>query len=198
MKKKIISSGFLAFIILINVNSQSKISRTEYAKDSIPSLIVMNTEVAKYKHSDGIKLIKECLDLSTYDNFKTVKLSTDEMGFTHERFQHYYQGLLVEFSQYNVHSYQGEITSISGNLRKVRNLDVNPVFSEVDALNSTLKQIGAKTYMWENKDMEELLKKQNNDTTVSYYPKGELIIWTDWDSDSVVLAYKFKIYSFIP
>jgi Zn-dependent metalloprotease len=199
MKKNVAFIIVLLFVFVQIINAQSnKILKIEYSKDSIPSLLDFNTSTTKYRHTDGINVIKEYLKLSKDDSFKSIKSFTDNLGFFHERFQHYYSGLKVEFSEYNVHSNKGQITSISGTLKRIKSINIKPTLTENEALSFALRNIKAESYMWENSEMEELLRKERNDSSATYYPKGDLVIWTDWNSDRVVLTYKFTIFSQIP
>lgn len=70
--------------------------------------------------------------------------------------------------------------------------------SEEIALQSALSFVGAESYKWQNKDEEEFIKKENNDASASFAPKGELVYYsdpTDEKLNDLRLAYKFDIYS---
>lgn len=199
MRKNVVASIVLLLAFELSIIAQStKTLKMEYSKDSIPILITFNTDSIKKKHSDGISVIKEYLKLSTDDSFKSKKYFTDNLGFLHERFQHYYKGLKVEFSEYNVHSIKDQITSISGTVKRIKSFNIKPSLNEKEALSFALNNIRAERYMWENSEMEESLKKMKNDSLATYYPKGDLVIWTDWNSNTYALSYKFDVYSSKP
>ncbi len=199
MKNIIAFFSVLLISVELSLNAQSvNILKMEYSKDSIPLLITFNTDKIKKTHSSGTSVIKEYLKLTQYDSFKSKKKFVDNLGFLHERFQHYYKGLKVEFSEYIVHSNKDQITSISGTLKKILPISIKPNLTEFEALSFALNSIKAEVYMWENKEMEEWLKKKENDISSTYYPKADLVIWTDWNSDRVALTYKFDIYSAKP
>ncbi len=136
MKK--ITILFLILVVVFKANAQiNEISQIEYSKDSIPVFVKFNTK-ANNNQSDAIAVIKKYLELSNDDDLKTKKYFTDDLGFIHERFQHYFKGIKVEFSEYNVHIKNGKIQSINGNLTPVRFIDVNPALTENEALKLAL------------------------------------------------------------
>jgi Zn-dependent metalloprotease len=198
MKKTLLSLTIIALVTTFTTYAQiSEIEQIEYSSDSIPILI-------KFKVNKNLiqlqakEVIRKNLKLTKEDDFETIKTFTDELGYTHERLQHYFKGLTVEFSQYTVHSKGGYIQSISGNLKKIKSIDITPTLAENEALDLALKYVNADTYMWEVEEMEDWIKKERKDDLATYYPKGKLLIWTDGKSDTTHLAYKFNVYAHIP
>ncbi|MCL3853310.1 M4 family metallopeptidase [Parabacteroides sp. GYB001] len=115
-------------------------------------------------------------------------ISDDHVSFTQ-----YYKGIKVEGSQYHVHYKDDVAESINGNFRTITATDVVPGISERTALANALAYVGAESYMWENEENEAWLKKEQQDSTATFYPKGELVIYF---SDSIpILTYKFNIYA---
>lgn len=111
----------------------------------------------------------------------------------HVSFTQYYKGIKVEGTQYHVHYKDNIAESINGNFRTIPATSVSPGISERTALANALAYIGAESYMWENKENESWLKREQQDSTATFYPKGELVIYF---SDSIpILTYKFNIYA---
>lgn len=121
----------------------------------------------------------------------------DNLNFKVDKLQQYYKGVLVEFGIVNAVSKDGTLTSVTSNYVEVKNIDLNPSLSESKALEEALQHIGANTYMWENSENEEFIKKERDDPSASYYPKAELVI-IDKKMSEPVLAYKFDVYSSNP
>ena len=119
--------------------------------------------------------------------------SNSAVSDDHVSFAQYYKGIKVEGTQYHVHYKDNVAESINGNFRTITATDVVPGISEHMALVNALAYIGAESYMWENEENEVWLKKEQQDSTATFYPKGELVIYF---SDTIpTLTYKFNIYA---
>ena len=198
MKRNLLSLTIIALVTTFTTYAQiSEIEQIEYSSDSIPIFVKFKAN-KNLNQLQAKEVIRKNLKLTKEDDFKTMKSFTDELGYTHERLQHYFKGLTVEFSQYTVHSKGGFIQSISGNLKKIKSIDITPTLAESEALDLALKYVNADTYIWEVEEMEDRIKKERKDDLATYYPKGKLLIWTDWKSDTTHLAYKFDVYAHIP
>ena len=116
MKKFVCISVQLLFGVVISLSAQpNDVLETLYSEYGTPALIQFNTKVAKHPSSEGNGIIKLYLKLDDYNEYRSIKSSTDNFGNYHERFQHFYKGIKVEFSEYVVHSDKEKtITSISG------------------------------------------------------------------------------------
>ncbi|MFV8365634.1 M4 family metallopeptidase [Flavobacterium sp. XS1P27] len=161
-----------------------------------PSLIVFN-EKSTYKNTDSEKAFREQLELKGNSSFAKTKSETDKLGFSHEKFQLFHQGIKVEFSTYTLHSKSGKLESMSGEFYQSENVNTNPVLSKQQAFNSALKQIGAATYLWESPAEAKINEYQK--------PTGELVLLPLVDEDAkgkkteqIRLAYKFDIYATNP
>ncbi|WP_339919333.1 M4 family metallopeptidase [uncultured Flavobacterium sp.] len=161
-----------------------------------PSLIVFN-EKSSYKESDSQKAFKEQLDLKDNSSFTKTKSEKDKLGFLHEKFQLFHQGLKVEFSTYTLHSKSGKLESMSGEFYQLDNVNTNATLSKEQAFKSALKEIGATKYLWDSPA----------EATFNDYkkPEGELVLLPITDEDvtgkknqQLRLAYKFDIYATNP
>jgi Zn-dependent metalloprotease len=79
------------------------------------TLLMFNDE-NKYKSSDYITLFKEQLGLDSKSEMVKITSDIDDLGITHERFQLYHKGVKVEFTTYNVHSKEGKVISMNGEM----------------------------------------------------------------------------------
>lgn len=121
-----------------------------------------------------------------------------ENNLESKKFQEFYKGLKVEFGVQNVISENGNLKVVNGRYINIENIEIVPKLREKEALNFALQDVGAKEYMWENKENEEFLKKEQKNQEASFYPKGELVIVEKGLFDkksSPRLAYKFDIYA---
>ena len=115
--------------------------------------------------------------------------------FLHEKFQLIQNGVKVEFATYTLHSKNGELQSMSGEFYSLENVNTTPTISKQQAFEKALRQIGAKTYLWENPA----------DAAAFNYtmPEGELVLLPVSDNQvkkgesNLKLAYKFDIYFYI-
>ena len=166
----------------------------------IPTFIRFD-EKKSVSENNAYNLLRDELQLQSTDKLKLIKESTDQLGFTHKRYQQYYKGIKVEFVFYQVNSKAGMIESISGNFNKIENLNITPQLNSVSALTYAISNIGAETYMWQDAESETYYKKHKNNTNASYYPKGELVIMKHPNPKSKeeevkdILVYKFNIYA---
>jgi len=134
--------------------------------------------------------------------FKPYKVESDELGYTHTRYQQYYNGYPVEASQVISHLREGKITMVNGDYYENFSANTSASLSEASALKSALKKVKAAKYMWENPNMEAHERMATNDPAFTYYPKGELVYVhkksADYSANNMRLAYKFNVYAEIP
>lgn len=161
-----------------------------------PSLITFN-EKSTYKSTDSQKAFIEQLGLKNNSNFSKTKSETDKLGFSHEKFQLFHQGLKVEFSTYTLHSKSGKLESMSGEFYQLDNVNTRPSLSKEQAFSRALQQIGASKYLWDSPAEAKINDYQK--------PAGELVLLPLTDEDNngkkteqLRLAYKFDIYATNP
>lgn len=162
-----------------------------------PSLLVLD-ETQNFTLQNSSQLFKEVLNPSPQTSFATVKQEQDNLGFTHQKLQQFYNGVKVEFGTLIVHSKNGAIQSLSSEYYPIEDFNVSPGISNTQAFNRALSHIGAQNYMWEYPDAA---KEMDNYTK----PTGELVILPDFNSGRDVadintyrLAYKFDMFATNP
>lgn len=161
-----------------------------------PSLISFN-EQSTYKSTDSQKVFTEQLGLKKTSNYSKSKSETDKLGFSHDKFQLYHQGIKVEFSTYTLHSKGGKLESMTGDFYTLDNTNTTPTLTREQAFAKALNSIGAKRYLWDSpQDAEEMNYEK---------PTGELVLLptiqgeTSKKKDNQLhLAYKFDIYASFP
>ncbi len=142
-------------------------------------------------------LLRNALGMKAEDELKVMQSETDDKGFTHEKHQQYYKGVKVEYGTYTTHAQKGLISIISGDFKKVTDLNTSPVLDEKTALKFAMKNVGAESYMWQSASEEAWLKESTGDKNATFMPKGELVICEDFTKGdgTQVLAYKFDVYA---
>ncbi len=167
------------------------------------------TEWVHFKPGIGISAVdlfikqKERFHLSNYDDMKVVRTEKDKLGYTHTRFNQYYNGVKVEGAEYIVHEKDGLIEKANGIIIPGINIGVTPLFTEEQALNTALEYVDAQIYLWQSPEAEALLKQQKKDGKASWYPKGELVLISESADNSFIpsemhLCWAFDIHAKTP
>ncbi len=133
-------------------------------------------------------------------SFQFLRSEEDELGMIHYRYQQAKDGFPLEFGVWLVHTKNGQVISMNGEM-----FDEVPSFkpsvSEEAALNLAMASVGADSYKWQIEAEEAHLKLEQNDPEATYFPTGELVIVNRDPSLSEVdlsLAWKFNIYAAQP
>jgi Zn-dependent metalloprotease len=133
-------------------------------------------------------------------SFQYMRSEEDQLGMIHYRFQQAKDGFPLEFGIWIVHTKDGQVISMNGEL-----FDEVPSFTpsvtEEAALSLALASVGASSYKWESDAEEAHLKLEQNDPEATYFPTGELVIINQDPSLSEVslaLAWKFNVYAAQP
>ncbi|MDJ0364820.1 M4 family metallopeptidase [Hymenobacter sp. H14-R3] len=173
------------------------------AQDGQPTLIEFSPAgKLTARAAEGEQVIRRQLALGTNDQLRPARTETDQLGFSHQKFDQYYKGVKVEHATYTAHARGGQIESLSGDFEKVGELSVTPALSADAALARALAAVGAKKYMWQDAREEAGLKTLAQDADASYKPTGELVLVRDSrqsaENGPLVLAWKFNIYAQLP
>jgi Zn-dependent metalloprotease len=195
------SLGIISFFSLSNVQpkvgiSPEKVSYTAYS--SIPSRIV-------FSESQGLPLEQVEPFLASYFegkftfSLRLIDTQIDHLGIMHTRYQQAFNGVLVSYAYYVVHSKNGYVISMNGLLfDNIQSTDNN--FSKNQALDVAKQYVGAERYMWEDAMEEALFKSQTGNLQASYLPEPELMYVVNPSklSEPVRLGYKVTIYASQP
>jgi bacillolysin len=162
------------------------------------SLVVFN-ETSSYTTKDSRNIFKDQFNLSDDSEFVSIYSEQDSKGFFHEKFQLFHKGIKVEFVTYTLHSKNGKVVSISGEMYPINDFKIIPSISASVAFNNATRQIGATSYLWDSPEEAVLAGNYQK-------PQGELMIipvFNDITSDSkekikLKLVYKFDIYASQP
>ncbi|MBH8568267.1 M4 family metallopeptidase [Microvirga sp. STS02] len=162
-------------------------------EDNQPVLVQLSAEAKMASRGmSGDQVLRQQLALTNADQMVQRAAETDQLGFVHQKFAQYYQGIRVEHADYTVHSKAGTVESISGDFEKISGLNTTPSLGESAALDRALAHVGARQYKWQSNEAD----------AKSYLPKGELVIVRDArvssETGPLVLAWKFNVYASQP
>jgi Zn-dependent metalloprotease len=93
----------------------------------------------QYSLSEAQSLLKTTLQTDDNTTFKLYASETDNLGYTHSRFQQYYKGVKVQYAVYFVHSKDGNISHINGDYRKIANLSAQAQLSVQTVLENAFR-----------------------------------------------------------
>jgi Zn-dependent metalloprotease len=156
--------------------------------------------VSNAKITNGVVFLRASLQMTNNDSFALQKEDTDELGMIHKRFQQYYKGIKVENGEYMLHGKDNLIETMNGDFQIVNITSVTPSLTDQQALSKALRYVDAKEYKWQDSASENSIKRINNDSHATYYPKGQLVIERDYlkGGKNLLLSWKFSISSLMP
>jgi len=141
--------------------------------------------------------------LSNHDEMVITKTWDDEYGYSHNRYQQHYKGIIVEGAEYSEH-FKNECRLEIAHGKIVEGLDINiePQWDEREALEAALEEIGAERYTWQSLLWERSIKEELGDRSATYYPSGELVVGhvfgKELRRENYRLAWVFEIEAINP
>lgn len=202
MKKRLLTLGMLVFFMQVySQNSLLKSMKGDagLAKD-FTEFSAQQQVAFKPEHA------REILGLDANSGLKLISTEKDGLGYTHYRFVQTYKAVPIESSMLIAHVKDGKIISVSSSL--ITDFDAAvasqaPVagLNPKDAIDKAISKVGAKSYMWQIKEMEASYKEQMKNKDASYYPKPEKVWYNAGDElnpKALRLAYKIDIYASEP
>ena len=144
---------------------------------------------------------KKALGLTANDEMKLYKTETDNIGYTHYRFQQYYKNLKVISGEFLLHAKEGKLVTANGNMIRGIAKTIGNSISKDAALQQALRFFPSPQYAWEIPQLENNKKLILHDPLATYKPAGELV-WVSVANDGTVkraadyeLVYMFDIYN---
>ena len=194
MKKQYSAAALLMLGTLATAQAQdaSRIATKVVGPDGQPELVRFTTEgQAALRGLSGDQVLRQQLALTSADQMVQRSAEADQLGFVHQKFGQFYQGIPVEHASYSVHTKAGAVESISGDFERIATLNITPSLGEKTALGRALASVGARTYKWQTNEAD----------AAAYRPTGQLVIVRDHragDNGPQVLAWKFNVYAAAP
>ncbi|MBI2966910.1 MAG: M4 family metallopeptidase [Bacteroidetes bacterium] len=136
---------------------------------------------------------------------------SDELGYTHYRYQQYYQNIPIEGSAYIAHVKNFTIKTLNGivysnpetvNIQKISSGEARE--KAIEYVSEKLvpeSPSGTVIFKWQIPSEEEHLRSETGNPGATYFPEGKFC-WVpkngDFKSNRLHLSYKFDIYSSEP
>jgi Zn-dependent metalloprotease len=139
-----------------------------------------NLEKESLTKEISVAQLRNWFGLSENHTFQQVSERTDELGITHTNFQQYFKGFLVEGNLVMLHSKNGKLTSLNGQIAEIENLETTQVIKEEQAITI------AKNYL----KVTELINNYPVETVITKIPSENGII--------TKLVKKVRIDSYSP
>jgi Zn-dependent metalloprotease len=197
---------FLVFSNAINAQSYYGAQAQEYIKNAKEIHLNKSQKIDYIEFNDNYHL--SISNLKTWigkqfqltENVELVEINrfTDNLKQTHIRYKLSIDKAKVHDAMIIVHLNNDRVISINGIVQTEALGNYTAGINESTALNYALNRINAKVYKWQIPVEEEYLKKLNNDTEASYFPKAEMEIIRNKNTNKYRLAYKFNIYAHEP
>ena len=201
---------FITFIILVLIGSTQYLSaqknpfwNIEMARiataTSTEDWITIKPEII-INTSTFFTAEKTALGLQANDEMVLYKTETDDIGFTHYRYNQFYKGYRIISAEFFLHEKEGKLITANGKMIKGIHKNTTTTISKKDALQKALHFLPAAKYAWEIPQMENNLKQLMHDPTATYKPIGE-VVWITNDanenlknSNNYELAYTYDVY----
>src|SRR5690349_11507340 len=91
---------------------------------------------------------KKALGLTANDEMKLYKTETDNIGYTHYRFQQYYKNLKVISGEFLLHAKEGKLVTANGNMIRGIAKTIGNSISKDAALQQALRFFPSPQYAW--------------------------------------------------
>lgn len=174
----------------------SNLSEVRFDQRTNAPLYMEFTSSSNITTTDGINGLVSLLGMKSGDSWKLIRNDQDNVGFTHSRYQQYYQNIKVVTGEYILHQKGNRLVSANGVFYSPININTNASISEQQALNNAKQDIGATKYLWDCSEAEQVAL-----TGKFYNPTGELVILPSLNGDKkqkTELCWMFDIYATTP
>jgi Zn-dependent metalloprotease len=111
----------------------------------IPSLINMRKDEA-IPEAGFKQWFKSEFNLDAGYDLQLVRSETDQLGFTHHRYQQTYMGYPVEWAIYIAHAKNSKVATLNGDAFDKIPVVTAPVLTETQALTAAMDHVSAQSY----------------------------------------------------
>jgi len=163
------------------------------------------------KFKEGINIAGDRVFVDHADNFglgendemRLIRQWTDDLGFTHYRYQQYHAGVPIEYAMFTIVTRNGR--SVSGNGRIAAFFSPYPrvAVTKQQALQTAVASLPYGTPSWLDHHNEELSRSVLNVSEFTSYPESQLMfvrrdVEAGYSGENLVLAYKIPISTIRP
>lgn len=202
-----IYSLITALVLSCSVNAQvlsgekakainNNLTEVRYDQRTAAPLYIEFSSGSSVVASDGFGSVASILGMKASDTWQMTKNEKDDLGFTHSRYQQYYQNIKVVTGEYILHQKGNRLVSANGVFYSQLTISTTANISAQEALDQAKKDIGASKYLWECSDAEQIAL-----TGKVYSPNGELVILPSINGDKkqkAILCWKLDVYATAP
>lgn len=195
----------LVFLLTINLVYGQPNQKPILAKTNNSQIINSSTgflvfdDASKYNSQKPEIIFQEVYALPPTISFQLISEEIDNLGFLHQKYQEYFNGIKVEFGTVTFHSKAGKVISLSSEYYPISEINYSASLSKVQAFQKAVSHVGAQHYLWENAEMAKVMDDYKK-------PEGELVVLPlflntnvfENNVESYRLAYKFDIYATSP
>jgi Zn-dependent metalloprotease/subtilisin-like proprotein convertase family protein len=202
-----IYSLITALVLSCSVNAQvlsgekakainNNLTEVRYDQRTAAPLYIEFSSGSSVVASDGFGGVASILGLKASDTWQMIRNEKDNLGFTHSRYQQYYQNIKVVTGEYILHQKGNRLVSANGVFYSQLTISTIANINAQQALDQAKKDIGASKYLWECSEAEQIAL-----TGKVYYPNGELVILPSINGDKkqkAILCWKLDVYATAP
>jgi Zn-dependent metalloprotease len=163
-----------------NNNTKISIEQPKPKIETINGSFSANLEKERLTKENAVAQMPSWFGLSQNHTFQQVSERTDELGITHTNYQQYFKGFLVEGNLVMLHSKNGKLTSLNGQVAEFENIEMIQTLTGEQALST------AKNYL----KVTELINNYPIETVITRIPSENGTI--------TKLAQKVRIDSYNP
>lgn len=163
-----------------NNNATMSIQQSKPKIEIINGSFSANLEKERLTKENAVAQMPSWFGLSQNHTFQQVSERTDELGITHTNFQQYFKGFLVEGNLVMLHSKNGKLTSLNGQIAEFENVETTQTVKSEEAITT------AKSYL----KVIELINNYPVETVITRIPSENGI--------TTKLAQKIRIDSYNP
>ncbi len=193
--------------MIVAANAQNSMRETIRGENGLSKHFVKLNASQQVNFSDA--LANAVFNFDDALKLSLIKSESDDLGQVNYRFCQTYKGIPIEGSMYIVQTKSGKATGLSGEIitdlpSGLKSASSVAAIQQKDAVDIAIKYVGAKEYMWQNKEMEQSLKNQVKDNKATYYPAAKLVWYNNNTADesfnpaNLTLAYKVDVYAHQP
>ena len=188
MKKALNTLAFVIFTFSLLLGQQPK---PDYGKMH-PKFIKPTQAEGAYQKA---AIFKNYLELSAKDEFKPLRKYQDHLGYEHDKYQQFFDGIEVEGATYTIHSKGGVVASMTGEFYTITDLKTSPTLTAKMAFDKALMHVGAEKYAWDE-GSTLCHDGHGHEEGMHAPPVGHLVIMPHPEGlIAPRLAYKFDIYA---
>ncbi len=163
-----------------NNNATMNIQTPKLKIEVVNGSFSVNLEKERLTKENAVAQMSSWFGLSLNHTFQQVSERTDELGITHTNYQQYFKGFLVEGNLVMLHTKNGKLTSINGQVAEFENVETTQTIKSEEAITN------AKSYL----KVTELINNYPVETVITRIPSENGI--------TTKLAQKVRIDSYNP